>query len=544
MKQFISLVFIISLSICACASPVVSPSAPENQVDATSTVRSAEALNVENTATAAFIAESSLTPTPVPPSPHWYWSVEDSDTAKVIAVNQFGERRELGALDGVDDMHTQAVSIDSERALLFLDSNDILRIYLLTPDGMQKIKLPSEPFYFNTDFAQISRTIVAVYEDRIAFSYKTNEGSNVEPVMGSLLLIDLTALTTTLIDEKVNRDTPRYNRNWFHISQDGRYLRYQNGDKQKIAIRELDMVTGIARTLFTASGSPFTIKASPWGDLWYLGSDSLILDLNGNQTNFTDEVLTARPLKDGTALIFSLDCADDCPIKVISPFGDRTELVYDFPWPIEAYFGGVSQLLPDQSLLFVGEAYAYLSNRPASLDAYPHLLAKDRPLFRLTPDGQARLVGIYPEEIYNANFSDDGRYILLRAPDQSSFFMYDAIADRPLFEIPIDTALEDYSITARFFDTGILAGLSASVPGGQGMYRFFQHVHVYKTSTSIAWEDVLAEIAACPDLLNDGTLVCWFYRPDSTNFDLIRLDPANGTKKILAENAWLIEFTP
>jgi hypothetical protein len=118
------------------------------------------------------------------------------------------------------------------------------------------------------------------------------------------------------------------------------------------------------------------------------------------------------------------------------------------------------------------------------------------------------------------------------------------IADRPLFDIPIDTQLEDYYVmSARFFDTGILINLSASVPGEKNVYRFFYHAYVYETSASIAWEDVNAEINNCPNLLEDGTLVCWFYRTDGNNFDLMRYDPTTGKKTVLLENVWLIDFS-
>jgi len=172
---------------------------------------------------------------------------------------------------------------------------------------------------------------------------------------------------------------------------------------------------------------------------------------------------------------------------------------------------------------------------------YPNLLGEDSPLFRLTPDGQARLVGIY-----TGNTSDDGRYTLLRASDQTSFFVYDVIADRPLFDIPIDTSLEDYLVTVKFLDNGIIVNLSPSVPGEKSVYRYFYHTYTYETSTSSAWEDVNAEIGTCPDLLNDGTLVCWFYQTDPTSisYDLIRFDPVTGAKTLLLKNAWLIDFAP
>jgi hypothetical protein len=461
----------------------------------------------------------------------------------VIAVNQFGETRELGALDQSDDLHTAAISLDHERALLFLDSSDTLRVYLLTPDGMQKIKLPSEPFYFNTELSQTSRAVIAVHEDRVVFSYVTEGGTNLMPDTGPILLIDLTALTTKLIDKQVHRDPFSNNRYWFHASPDGRYLRYQNGDRKKMDIRELDMVTGEARTLYTTSGSPFNIRTSPQGDLWYLREANSILDLNGNQTAFMDESQAVRPLKDGKVAVYPRECVDACEIKVLTPFGNAEELTYHFPWTIESasIYNSLDEVLPDQSLLVAGRPYAFLSKSPAAVADHPDLLGEDSPLFRLTPDGRAHLVGIY-----TGNVSDDGRYMLLRSTDQTSFFIYDVIADRPLFDIPIDTDLDDYFVlSTRFLNNGIVVNLSPSVPGEQNVYRFFYHAFVYETSESIAWEDVNAEISGCPDLLNDGALVCWFYRTDSSNnFDLVRFDPTSDTKTILLENVWLIDFTP
>lgn len=541
MKRTVSLLFVMMMFISACASTAEPTSIPVGQDDATATSQPVEILPAENTSTATFTPEPTSTPTPIPPSPRWYWAVDDSDTAKVVAVNQFGERRELGALEQSDNLHTAVVSLDSERALLFLDNDDTLRVYLLTPDGMQKIKLPGEPFYFNTEFAQTSRAIIAVHEDHVVFSYVTEGGSNLMPDTGPILLIDLTALTTRLIDEQVHRDPFNNNRYWFHISQDGRYLRYQNGDRKKIDIRELDMVTGEARTLFTTSGSPFSIRTSPQGDLWYLREEKKIRDLNGTQADFTDETQVAQPLMDGKVAVYPRECVDDCTVKVIMPFENTAELTYKFPWVIESasIYNSLDQVLPDQSLLLAGRPYSFLSKSPAAAATYPDLLGEDSPLFRLTPDGQARLVGIYM-----GNTSADGRYMLLRASDQSSFFIYDAVADRPLFDMPIDTTLEDYFVmSVRFHDAGIVVNLSPSVPGEKNVYRFFYHAYVYETSTSIAWEDVNAEISSCPDLLNDGTVICWFYQTDLTNFDLMRFDPVTGTKVTLLEDVWLIDFT-
>jgi hypothetical protein len=248
-------------------------------------------------------------------------------------------------------------------------------------------------------------------------------------------------------------------------------------------------------------------------------------------------------LKDGNVAIYPRECVDDCEIKVFTPFGSTAELTYKFPWVIESasLYNSLDQVLPDQSLLVAGRPSAFLSNSPAAAADYPDLLGEDSPLFRLMPDGQVRLVGIY-----TGNVSDDGHYMLLRSSDQASFFIYDVLADRPLFDIPIDTTLDNYFVTVRFLDMGILVTLSAAAPGGQGDYRYFYSAYVYETSTFITWEDVNFEIGACSDLLNDGTLVCWLNQADPTSiaYDLVRFDPVTGAKTLLLENAWLINFIP
>lgn len=550
MKRSFTLIVVMVIFLSACASPAATTSVPVEQINATSTLPPA-VVPVEKTAT--LIPEPTSTPTPVPPSPRWYWSVDDSDTAKVIAVNQFGERREIGTLDQADDLHTSAVSLDNERALLFLDSKDTLRVYLLTPDGMQRIKFPSEPVYFNADFSQPTRTVVGVYGDYAVFTYATTGAYQFQTVgaadTGPVFLVNLKTLTATLIDKEGNRTSLDANQAWFRTSKDGRYLRYINGnpDLDKMEIRELDMASGKVRTISTTKGAPIRIYPSPQGDLWYLRVKNIIIDLNGNQTDFADKEQMASPLRDGKVLVYSWNCVNNCKIKVFSPFGDDAALTYNLPWTIEnsTSYVNVRQLLPDQSLLFAGMPYATLSKAPATVQTYPDLTKGDIPLFRLTPDGQARLVGIYVEGNFTSNVSANGQYILVQSIDHTSFFIYDAVADRPLFDIPIDTELEDHLATIRFFDTGILVNLTAFVPDTKhSVIRDFYYVYYHKTSTTLNWEDVNAEIYNCPDLIEDGTLICWFYQADASNPYLVRFDPAAGTKTVLLENGSLIEFVP
>lgn len=534
----ISLIFIVA---CAVTTPAPSASGPASSDPATEpTSNNSSPISVEDTATVTLTPEVTSTSTPVPAPSHWYWAV-DLDTQKIIAVNQFGERREIGTLDPSENETTSYLSIDNERALLFMDSNNDLRLYLLTPDAMQKIALPSEPFYFDSASWQPSRAILAAYEDQVLFSYVTDGSSNIMPDRGPILFVDLKALTTKLIDEAVSRGSYNDSRSWIHASADGRILRYLNGDRAKMEIRQLDMLTGEAHTLFTTTGSSYYIHASPQGDLWYSSDTNLIQDLNGNQKELTDTSLTFRPLKDGYGLLYPRDCVDDCEIRLSSPFGKQAELAYDLPWTIElgTFYGEVGQWLPDQSLLLAGKPSAYFMNPPAAAETYPELTGDDSPLFRLTPDGQSRLVGIHLRSV-----SDDGRYILLRSTDQTSFFIYDAVDDRPLFDMPVEPGLEGFFPTVKFLDTGILVNLTASVTGDSDTYRSFHYAYSHNTSTARAWEDGNLEYSICPDLLEDGSVICWLSRMELSNFDLIRYDAATETRTTLLENVWLIDFTP
>jgi hypothetical protein len=547
MKRLVSLLFSMVILASACASPAVSTSAPIQKVQSTSTSPSAENTT---TATYAFTPEPTITSTSVPPSPHWYWGV-DSAAMKVIVANQLGDRKEIGSLDHAVYPNIESISLDDERALLFLDDNNILRVYLLTLDGVQKIKLPSEPVYFNTDFSYFSRTVVTVHNNYAVFTYITTDTSQIMTVgavdTGPVFLVDLKSLTAKLIDTKGNRDPLDANHAWFRASKDGRYLRYINGnpDVDKMEIREVDLVTGEVRTIYTTEGAPTRLYPSPEGDLWYLRDANIILDVNGNKTAFTDHAQMASPLKDGEVLVYPWSCVDNCAIKIFAPFGSAATLTYNLPWKIDGAtsYVKVRQLLPDQSLIFAVLPYINFSNIPAIVETNPDLAKEDIPLFRLTPEGKSRLVGIYVEGDLTSNVSPNGQFFLMQPTDKSSFFMYDAVVDRPLFSMPINTELEAPLANIKFFDNGILVKMSAAVPGTKNsVFRYFYYEYHYQSSTTQAWEDVNLEFDTCIDILDDGALVCWVAGTDGTNNEnLIRFDPATGAKTILLENTMLID---
>jgi hypothetical protein len=110
--------------------------------------------------------------------------------------------------------------------------------------------------------------------------------------------------------------------------------------------------------------------------------------------------------------------------------------------------------------------------------------------------------------------------------------------------MPANAELDYFYLDVNYFDTGIVVNLTASVLSEKNVYRSFFYVYSFQTSTASTWEDVNSEISDCPDLLEDGTVVCWMYRTDTSttyNFDLVRYDPVSGTRAALMESVLFIE---
>jgi hypothetical protein len=544
MKRILSVLFLlVFLTSCAGNAPSVPAASAAMTVTTAATGTPA---SPENTATATFTPEPTVTPTPVPAPARWYWGLQEG-TNQLLAASQDGEIRQLGSLPASELENFKAFVLDDERALLVTVDQTRLHAYLLTPDGMQPIDLPADLVY-DQEQSGYSLVVPAVHGDHALLGYTdqpSSGGSNMAD-RGPLLLIDLEALTASIVDTQVNHDlssSVSETRLWAHVSEDGSQLRYLEGDREKMSVRELDLSNGQVRTVNTTTNHvTANISASLRGDLWRFAKDGLVFDLNGNQTEFTDPSLLFRPLREAKALVMPADCEDDCELKVVDPFGGEAELVYRLPWSTSYAFQNplLYQPVSDQSLLFVGAAPVRLSNTPALMSETPALRENDRPVFRLTPDGNSRLVGIYVPEFGQDNLpvSSDGRYMLLEALDHQSFFIYDVPADRALAETAAFPELDYFWGDAAFDESGVIAHLTAST--AENTYRDFFLVHSFLTGKSFSWEPEAGAYAGCEDILPDDSVVCWEYNDQQTSFNLVRYDPETQETRILLENAQFI----
>jgi hypothetical protein len=223
---------------------------------------------------------------------------------------------------------------------------------------------------------------------------------------------------------------------------------------------------------------------------------------------------------------------------VVSPFTDAPEITYTLPWSSSSTHNPlVYQFAPDQSLIFLGTPYGLLSNTPASLADTPALRDDDQPVFRLTPGGGARLVGLFDFDMSTIPASSDGHYLLLEAVDHTSFFVYDVFEDRPLAEMPAFPELDYFWATAAFYENGLIVHLTAATP--DSTYREFYLAHSFLTGNSASWDDESWLFESCMDMLTDDSLVCWAY-DDSQSFSLVRYNPWTKESTILLENGVII----
>jgi hypothetical protein len=495
-----------------------------------------------DTATPTLVPEPTLTPTPEPPPAHWYWALEN-ETNKLYAVDQDGKKREIGTLPSVEAENIpQGFQLDAERVLLFT-TDDQLHAYLLTLDGMQPIELPADVSW-GPDATLYRSVIAGRLDEHILFSYPTQAGvmKGFYPESGTMLLIDLQSLTAKRIDDAAYFDVSSYGfsdpRYWFHASADQRYVRYMNGpaDRAEQDLREVDLLNGEVRTVYTTNSSPYYAYASPQGDLWHMKKSNAVLDVNGNQKDFDGESQTFFPLVDGKGIVASTDCAGTCELKVVTPFGSAPDLTFSLPWSIiDFYYPDMTQLMPDQDLIFAGVPVNSLSDIPSIVDQYPNWDFIDNPVFRLSPNGQSRLIGFYGSDTSDYGFpiSPDGRYYFLTSPQSDSFFIYDAVEDRSLTEIPRSADLNYYFDTVRFSPTGIMISWRTQT---EGIEKQFFHAYSHVSGTSFTWEDESREVYACVDQLEDTSLICWTYTDLDKPSSLLRYDPDTKEMIPLMEN--------
>lgn len=121
-------------------------------------------------------------------------------------------------------------------------------------------------------------------------------------------------------------------------------------------------------------------------------TDRTLIDLQGNQAALPEDNSTFIPLQNGMGISFSSDCQDQCKISLVSPFQNETERTYTLPWAARISRNPLMNVLTeDQSLIVSTRALARLSTVPAIVKDYPDFPQYDRPIFRLMPNGEARL---------------------------------------------------------------------------------------------------------------------------------------------------------
>lgn len=522
------------------------PNFPADELQLTETIAPDPAITIPNTPSPT-VAPSS-TPTPPPAETGWHWMFDPLQN-NIISVNLSGEQRNIAPLDPDDAYHGKAIPLDDSSAVLFI-AGESLQAFLLSLDGIQQIDLPPV-FPYIPDKAFPTLAVTAISDKFVVFTYSTLDservGTREYPPRGPIFLIDLSSLSTRLVEEDVFFDSFTDQRLWFFASTDGRYLRYLSGDTEEVRLREMDLQSGTDRTITTTTRSPYSISASPDGELWYLRFSDMILDLSGNQMSFSDPDRVFRSFVDGKGVGIPMDCAAPCQLEVFAPFGNEPSFTYTLPWSIEAvtYYRLISRLLPGGDLLFVGAYPASFITPPTALASYSFLLDDDNPVFRLSPGGEADLVGIYRRLEFESAFamplSEDRRFLLLKSTDQAHYIIYDADLDRALFEMPIEPGLDYFYSLVEFFEQGILVHFIASTPEKQ--YTDFFHLYRFDTAELISWEDPEGTTLACPNLMNDGNLACWVQRPD-LDYDFVRFNPTTGEKFSLVESVWLLETVP
>jgi hypothetical protein len=546
MRRIIPIMLTI-IFITACAGTAATPSVPDLLTH--TTINTDTAIPMADTATATSTPEPTFTPTPVPPPARWYW-VEDAETKQLMAINQDGEKRGIGTLSAEEVENSMAFRVDDGRAFLITISKSKFNAYLLTLDGMQPIQMPdSLPF---NEMSDSYWAVPAVYGDRLIFSYLTDQSfggtGSTTADRGPFVLVDLKTLTASLLDERVHHDVFTGSgdvRTWAHVSQDGRYVRYLNGDDQELSVREVDLTVGEPRTVHTVSGYVTSrIVPSLDGDMWWFALDDTMIDLYGNQFQYTEENKYMLPMRNGDALVVPTDCTDNCEVEVVAAFSGAAGTRYKLPWsPGVGYNPLIFQVTPDQNLIFLARPLAYLTDKPALASQITDLDDFDRPVFRLSPDGEAKVIGYYDFYMDGIPVSSDGQYMLLRSPDHTSILIYDMFSDRSLAELPIVPELDYFWAGIQFFEDGIVAHVTASAPDKS--YRDFIVAYSLLSERSYTWETGADDpIAGCVDLLPDDSLICEMYNNTSEQTRIVRYDPSTKETDVLSANTWFETWLP
>lgn len=566
-SRHILLVTALLISACATTTNVPAATAPAvvepatvgpEPIDPTATVPAPASPTPPLPTTTATDAASTDTPVPsvtVATAIHWHWAIHP-DTGQIMAVDPVGAAHPVG--EPRPDLLQTALSfpIDLERALLLVDDREGAGpgAFLLTSTAMDPIVLPTDlPFDALRGMA-IAR-VLAVYADRLAFSYQTFSGSSgdngtIDPPSGPIVLVDLATRTATLVDPDINVmyfDDPRA---WAHASPDHRYLRYIAGTHEAYRIRELDLLTGEARTVYASSGKvTYRNFATSDGSAWVIDRDGVLLAVtDGAQTSMSTEAGIRLPY-DSTTLIETLDdCEDACAVQFTPLSSGEPPSVFQLPLgrlgPLTTLLPG---LLPTGDAIIGTDLLRETASDPALSETYPGLEFLDQAVFRLSPDGGSEFLGLLP---YDATvgpdplpFSADGRYALLLTPDRAAYRLLDLIEDRSLFEVSIEPGLDSVFSHPQFFDHGVLFAYDGETPDGK--VHAAHYSYLFATGHLASMDENEPTFTTCNELLPDGSIVCWHYADwNVAETQLVRFDPSWSSSTILLDGHYPLEPVP
>lgn len=560
MTKFLISLLLITFFLSACAtstSPITIDEAtqisentdltpPEVNVSPTTVeIQIQDRTNPEPIVLATETATPTLMPTitPMPEANRWHWAFKP-ETSEIFVVNQSGEGHRIGEFDLLDIDNYRLLTVSDHQVLLFTFSQNKPGLFLLDLKEIQSIKLPSS-FYYDENLFINSLKLVGVADDKAYFLFSTEQGSqtdnNYYPEKGPIYKIDLQSKQVSLVDEKVYHEPYYDNRLLFLESKDGLFKRYFSTNTNNLLVRELNLETGESRIITSSTGSPTRVNSSIHGDIFHLTNSNVIVDVEGESVTISESESVLRLLRGGEAVIYPKNCLGPCDLEIIDPMTNRILHKYTLPWVAQSFIRLGTQLLPNQKMLWIGASSNQLLDAPATRKDFPQLNDIDFPVFLLSEEKPAELIGIFSNEFldyYQYPISDDGRYILLKSVSGSHYFIYDTFENLELFSLPIKEGWDYFYGDVNFYEEGFLIHFLAS--NSEKEYIDFYSVYNFGQSGSVYWEDQEGEILSCPDLFSDGTISCWIQRPD-TNYDLVRFEPGTEKLRKLVENVFVLE---
>lgn len=542
----------------ACTAPVtdqeptevseIANSEPTEEIEVASPMQEEVKGSLTPEITAALI-ETTLptiepTSTPLPEKTRWHW-VFSPNTSEIQVVNQVGEVRSIGTMDLIDVYDYRLLQFNEQQALFFtlLNGKPVIKMFGL--ENVQDVSLPAgfvfDQYMFTSSIQMVgSSDNYGYFVFATEASYGTSGGSY--PEKGPLYQVDLNSSSMKLIDSNVYQsrlDDPRY---YFFQSEDGENLRYFKMQDSALLINEVELSSGAIRTITQTTGSPDIVSASEFGDSFFLPRSELYIESEGRSKSFSNSQSLVRLLISGEVILLPSNCLGPCEVEVSEPISGVIMGTFTVPWSTSSYSRLGTRLLPDGSLLWVGAPKRFLLEPPATSDDFPELSDEDRPVFRISSDGNYQLIGVRPlYDLWYSNrypVSSGGRYLLLKSYSASEYFIYDSIENKKVLYFPqYENWIYEFG-SVNFYPEGIFVQFFvSSITEDYSQFLSFLN---FNSGEFIFWEESEANILFCPDFFEDGTIACWVQR-ENLNSDLVRFKPGSENSKILIEDVYVLE---